>query len=287
MLRKLRRRYSKHLPPRARRIAQRVAREVDIITGWPASRSRRGAVAVLHVGRSGSTVLGNMLDEHPEVVWDGECFYVQHHASPDAIRGHKAGTWLHRQMNASGSKYYGFEFKPLPDQHLSFVDLSLDEVLSAFSAAGVSHYIILKRRNALRRMISQYVGAATGIRHLSTGQSIKKKKVRIDVESAGFGDVWTPKPLLTCLEEIEDLYQTLERRLANEKCLILEYESDIGKDGPQVAFRRTCEFLGLPSMDVSPSLVRTNPYAVAELLENYEDVASALRGTKFEWMLEG
>jgi len=286
MLRKLRRRYSKHLPPKARKLAQRVAREVDIITGWPASHKRRGAVAMLHVGRSGSTVLGNMLDEHPEIVWDGESFYVQHHASPDAIRGHKAGRWLRRQMNASGSKYYGFEFKPLLDQHLSFVDLSLDELLSAFSAAGVSHYIILERRNILRRMISQYVGAATGVRHLTTGQSIKKKKVRIDVERAGFGDVWRPKPLVACLTEVEDLYETLERRLANENCLVLEYESDISKDGPQVAFRRTSEFLGLTSMDVSPNLVKTNPYAVAELLENYEDVASALRGTKFEWMLE-
>ena len=30
--------------------------------------------AMFHIGRSGSTVLGKMLDEHPEIAWDGEVY---------------------------------------------------------------------------------------------------------------------------------------------------------------------------------------------------------------------
>ncbi|PJF28066.1 MAG: hypothetical protein CUN53_01670 [Phototrophicales bacterium] len=36
---------------------------------------RLGIVAMLHLGRTGSTVLGDLLNQHPKILWDSEIYY--------------------------------------------------------------------------------------------------------------------------------------------------------------------------------------------------------------------
>jgi hypothetical protein len=49
-------------------------------------RMRPGNVMMFHAGRSGSTVLGDLLGQHPRVFWDSEIFQTS------------SERWLSRQM---------------------------------------------------------------------------------------------------------------------------------------------------------------------------------------------
>ncbi len=50
-------------------------REISAPTIVPIiSKELKGCVAMFHVGRSGSTVLGDLLDQHPDIFWDSEIY---------------------------------------------------------------------------------------------------------------------------------------------------------------------------------------------------------------------
>ena len=285
MLKNGRRKLAKHLPASVRQVAQRSARIMDKITGWPTSPLRRGSAVMFHVGRSGSTVLGNMLDKHPKIYWDAECLHTEHKHSPESIKGDKLTVWLKRQMWMAGSGYYGFEVKPLADQHLSFIDKDLSALLCDLEAVGFGYYILLKRKNSLRRMVSQYIGAKSGVRHIATDQELVKNKVRIDVNNVSFGDKYMPRPLISCLRDIDEVFLYLEKKLPVERTLLLTYEEDIEKNGPSIAYEKVCKFLSIAALEVSPDLRKTNPFALSELIENYEEVCDHLSGSEYEWML--
>ena len=57
-----------------------------LLSGWVLSRWRPSNVASFHLGRSGSRLLGDLLKQHPRVVWEGELF------SPGRLDG-IAGRW--------------------------------------------------------------------------------------------------------------------------------------------------------------------------------------------------
>jgi hypothetical protein len=67
--------------------------------------------------------------------------------------------------------------------------------------------------------------------------------------------------------------------------LHLVYEDHVEQD-PTVAYRMTCEHLGLAPERVEPALQRGNPQPIRELIKDCGPVERALRGTRFEWTLD-
>ena len=39
------------------------------------SNFSKGKIAMFHIGRSGSTVVANLLNNHPKILWDGEIYH--------------------------------------------------------------------------------------------------------------------------------------------------------------------------------------------------------------------
>jgi hypothetical protein len=109
-------------------------------------------------------------------------------------------------------------------------------------------------------------------------------KLNTDLNPYAFGIVYNPKPLINCLEEIDQTYRQLESLLEDKSSLWLTYEDDILPD-PRIAYRKICEFIQVEPMAVDILNQRTNPFPIREIVENYDELEAMLQGTKFEWML--
>ena len=262
-----------------------VARIWDQMMGAPFSPWRKGNIAMFHFGRCGSTVVGNMLDKHNKIRWDGEVFYRKWANANFEHVPFDTKAFIRRQMLIAGSGFYGFEMKIHPEQEFALIHVSFEKMLADLKALGFTHFVILERKNYLRRMVSQIAGAQTQRRHIEVGTKPKRTQVKIDPQAVSFGVVDNPKPLLQCFEEIEQSYRNVEYHLDRHPLLKLSYEQDVLDSGPQEAYRKICDFIGVEPMKVDPGLQRTNPYPLSEIIENYTELEQTLKGTRYEWML--
>ncbi|MCX6973238.1 MAG: hypothetical protein NTZ94_02865, partial [Verrucomicrobia bacterium] len=62
-------------------------------------------------------------------------------------------------------------------------------------------------------------------------------------------------------------------------------ENDIEND-PLKAYSKICEFIGVKATKPTISLSKTTPFSIRDLIENFDEVASCLANTPYEWMLE-
>ncbi len=274
------------LPHRWTNRLRGVARGVDQFLGWPLSPLRPGAVCLYHIGRCGSSVLGEMLNQHRAVRWDREIYFHHFTQGERRFEPWDSEGFLRRRMWCAGRRWYGFEMKFLAQQHVAIVARPLEECVAEIERAGVTHHIVLRRRNALRRMISAEAGTRSGRRHApSGGAQAAPERVRLRVDAIRFARRAEPQSLVTCLDQIERSYAQLASLLAGRRVLDLTFEEDIADAGPQRGYERVCTFLGIAPTPARPHTRRLHPHSVEALLENYDDVAAALDGSTHEWML--
>lgn len=248
---------------------------------------RIGNIAMFHAGRCGSTVLGDLLNQHPKIFWDGEIFEgrILEHAKfsgpSDAVRLF-IRIYMYRQTTA----FYGFETKFTEEHHLRAqrIAMPVDQYLELLRNLGYAHFIVLQRRNYLRKAVSAAVGRKRRqFHHRSNRPSLTR--VRLDVDHFRSGNRhW---PLLEYFQSLDERYANLEHHLRADRTLKLVYEDDI-MENPKAAYQHVCTFLGIESEDSDPTirLRRSNPFGLPEIVENFDEVAMLLRGTAYEWMLD-
>lgn len=238
-------------------------------------------LAMLHVGRCGSTVVARMLDDHPEVTWDGEIFEPSVRAHlPEPVDLEPAALIAARRERAHGR--YGFETKYLQSHHLGRLGLSLEGYLATLEGLGFRRFVTLHRRNYLRRVVSGAVGRSSGTWHRSRAGAGPLVEIRLDPQRVPFGP---DRPLLDVFHELEAGEAALREQLPKESTLRLTYEEDIASD-PTIAYRRICSLMDIEPLHPRPELFPTNPFPLHQILTNYEEIATLLDGTRFEWMLE-
>ena len=284
MSRRVRREISRRLPKSLLIPARRAARLFDQFCGRMSASSSPGRIVMLHIGRCGSTVLGNLLDQHPRIFWDGEIYFDMVKEAGCIPESFDNRDFLKRRARAAGSSYYGFDIKFLDHQHLAIAQSDLSTFVSDCLAAGVTHFIILRRENYLRTFISWVVGRTRNQHHISQSEVPRTTRVSIDPECFSFGHLPVKKPILQWFEHIDEAYARLREELNGQRVLELGYERDI-MDDPFVAYKRCCEFLNIKEAAVEIQFARTNPFSVDQLLENPEEVRNALSGTPYAWML--
>ena len=257
-----------------------------LLSGYVLSRWRPCNLASFHLGRSGSRLLGDLLKQNPRVVWDGELF------SPGRLDG-IAARWpaltrdrmriLKLRMQMAGRCCYGFETQP---PQVEYMDISLPEYVERLERLGFSHFVILERKNHLRRIVSMLVARTTSKWHLQSTDLPSLVQVDLDVDdlrlSRGRDD--EGRPLIAHLQREQASVCALKEILGSRQLLCLTYEDDI-VDNPEVAYRRVCDFAGIECHEASVRFGRTNPYDLSDVIANYAQVESALKGTAFEWML--
>jgi len=66
---------------------------------------------------------------------------------------------------------------------------------------------------------------------------------------------------------------------------LLKDEADVA-DNPRRAYTEVCRHMGLEAPDVDIRFRRTNPFPLAALIANFDEVARRLRKTRHAWMLD-
>ena len=244
----------------------------------------RQKLVMFHSGRCGSGVLGDLLNQHPNVHWDGET-YANSRKTDREMRGEEfvgdpIQTVQKRMGQIDSDKVFGFEVQFF---HLREYAIAVADYVAGLRTLGVSDFIVLRRRNTLRQLVSNRIGHRTAMWHLRTDETPKITPITIDISH-----VWTKKKshhLLLVLENFSRNPENLLNMLSAENVLDLKYEADI-QDNPLIAYRRCCQFLNLPVIeDVEVRFRKSNPYPLYELIENFAEVEATLQGTPFEWML--
>lgn len=241
---------------------------------------------MFHVGRCGSTVLGSLLGQHSRIFWDGEIYnrrlrlwetdqnqIRRRTGSVDAIR------FLRQRMRYAGTRFYLFEVKFF---HLDLLDVDLSDYVERLKSLGVDYFIILDRRNHLRKIVSSLIARETQSYHRSHGENAALKRVYVDTKKLRVD--WDEKSLVSYLTDYGAHLHELEGLLHGERILSLTYEDDV-YDDPLVAYGKVINFLGARWEEVSVEYGRTNPFRLEQMILNFDEVKQVLSGTEFEWML--
>jgi hypothetical protein len=247
-----------------------------------------GKIAMVHLGRSGSTVLANLLREHPRICWRAELYNPIFLNWEEMNNGMEtvgempvdAVEYLRNDMKKALHRYYGFEIKPF---HFRLINYEPEDYFKILDSLGFSHFVLLERKNRLRKIVSSLIAHENKMRyHVGSDVNLKVRKVRVDVDSIAID--FDRKPLLDFLEDYDNQVKRVEELLAGRNSLRIIYEEHI-QSNPKIAYNMMCDFLHLKPGDPEVNLSRTNPFPVSQMIENYEEVGNVLSGTPYEWML--
>jgi hypothetical protein len=258
----------------------------NLLSGLVLSSQRPCNIAAFHLGRCGSRVLGDLLKQHRNIIWDGELF------SPGRLDG-IASRWrlltrdrmniLRLKMTMAGRRCYGFETQPT---QVEPIDMTLTDYVQRLEHLGFDHFVLLERRNHLRRIVSILRGHQSSQWHLQNGSTQSKVRFKLDVDecSLDWGTDTEQRSLIAHLQRSEKVTDTLKQILSSRRHLFLTYEDDIISQ-PEIAYRRACDFAGIDYQPVNVRFKKTNPDDLSDVLTNFSEVEQTLRGTSYEWML--
>lgn len=249
---------------------------------------RPGNVIMFHIGRCGSTVVGNMLNQHKRIHWAKELYqpvfseWQKKNAGIETVgeMPEDAIDLLRRNSQLALHRYFGFEMKPY---HFRLIGYSPESFLQQAESLGFTHYIILDRKNRLRKIISSIIAHQKKGRYHIIDKT-KSRLMRIPIDPDNVEIDFDAKPLLAYLSDYDKQIKQMESLLEGKRLLCLSYEQDIQND-PGIAYARICDFLGIQQEKVSVNLSRTNPFQVRDMIENVKEVDKTLCGTPYEWML--
>lgn len=262
-----------------------------ILSNVARGSKRQQSVVMLHIGRSGSTVLGDLYNQNPAFFWDSEIFIKNR-----ILAGLRPAQRLYFESPRlvidlrrirTHKPVYGFEIKPSQIRRLG---LRMPEFLELMNDLDFQNVILLHRKNHLRVLISHLVAKQGGQWHRRTRESLPadmSRQIEIEVKAPGmFSTIdGANHSLLETLRKTREDYAYLLSLFAEKRLLTLDYEDHIMND-PTEAYRRTCAFLGIEPVSVVVRLEKTNPWKARDLLANVEEVEAVLAGSPYAWMLD-
>lgn len=245
-------------------------------------------VAMFHIGRCGSTVVAKLLEQHRNIFWANELyepiFKQWNLLNPDftqpGVMPMLPIDYLKKSISKSNTKTYGFEIKPY---HFRLINMPMKKYLTEIEMLGFQHFILLDRKNKLRKIISSIKAKKSGIYHLKKGSKPQLEKITIPIDNIQIDH--ESKSLINFIDKYQKDVDVINKNLEGKKILKLTYEDDIEND-PLKAYSKICDFIGVKITKPTISLSKTTPFSIRDLIENFDEVASCLANTPYEWMLE-
>jgi len=219
-------------------------------------------------GRTGSTVLTDLLNCHPDIFCDVEIFNFLYSGSkvkfPEMyIRS------CSKRASRHGKSVYGFKVK-IAQLRYEHEYENYDEILSNLFKDGYK-FIYLKRDNYFRHKLSNIISAETKIFHLKNGDKNSVAKVKVDCEQ-----------LIEGIEYGEIVNETEAENLRNIDHITITYEDDIIENSShQETADKIFRYLGLKTVKVKTDLKRIVPEDLKEVILNYDEVYNFFKDTKY------
>ncbi len=188
----------------------------------------RGGVVLLHEGRVGSTALGVVLDRQPRLFWDGEAYTKLAVNGKNIYKAHLRSSelpkiYLSKRTYHSLGATYGVEIKF--NQISKYRDCVMEELIMLKELFPVTSFVVLVRKNMIRRLVSILNGIQRGVWH--SGQP-SNSRISIDVDDIGGWGITLIEWLEKGYEHRLRLSQALDAM--GEHVLNLNFEDDISVD---------------------------------------------------------
>jgi hypothetical protein len=244
---------------------------------------------VLAGRRSGTTLLVECLDSHPEIECRKDVFSVRRR-------------WRHFQVDVKSGLFYPFRtasfqrridfilrrrrlidsflaetFAPAPGLKAKGIRLSYEqarkypEVLPWALENGV-RVVHLIRENGLKAVVSHFTAKKRGFAHATS----KVERVILNLP---------PGEMMAFLIKREREVERYRALFRDRPYCEISYESFLVRKEEET--RRLLGFLGVDRfVPLTSRLVKQNTDSLREILENYDEIARTLRGTPFESYLE-
>ncbi|MFT5029369.1 MAG: LPS sulfotransferase NodH [Candidatus Binatia bacterium] len=129
--------------------------------------------------------------------------------------------------------------------------------------------IHLRRRNLLEKFVSFEIARRTG--KWFTGRQSESTRLTLKIDAKDAAAYFE-----LCLGNYESLYS----ELAGLPCVVAFYEDFLSDFSREID--RIQSFLGIPSRNVQPTIVKQERRRLPEIIENYDSLARAFKGTQWE-----
>lgn len=227
----------------------------------------KGKFFIFAQGRTGSTLLVQLLNSNPDIYCEGEILRRKV-LSPY----HFVKAYSHRSQRP----FFGFKVKIYQlttDQRIEHPKAFLERMLR-----DGWKLIYLQRTDIVRHAMSNVVAAHRRSFHHRTSQgALKLEKFRVDA------------PNLIHRIKLRERWLRDEAEVLNGfSYLPVHYETDLlHTDRHQETLNRVFDYLGVARATVKAQLVRTSKDKLADVIENYDEVLRAISATKYGAYLDG
>ena len=219
-------------------------------------------------GRTGSTVLTDLINCHPEIFCDVEIFNFLYSKGVVAFPLSYIKSCSKRAA-INKKSVYGFKVKIAQLRHEHKYN-KYEKILNDLNSAGWK-FIYLKRENFLRHKLSNILISESQIFHLKKSDKYKQPKIRIDCSS-----------LLAGIKFAVEVEKTEKENLRNIPHLTLTYEKDIIDNSKhQETADKVFSYLNLKSSTVSTNYKRIIPDNLEDTILNYDEVINFFKDTEY------
>jgi LPS sulfotransferase NodH len=242
-------------------LAQAGFRAKHTALSWGRAGSRLSPVFVAATMRSGSNLLVDLLDAHPDVQMLGEGLNPRTRYGPPNLRGDSSRALAHLEWLFRRCPRVHPGAKLLADQ-LVLHRLTLADVVQEFPDA---RWIVLYRRSLTHQLVSLKRAQRSGdFVAPSNGDAVESATVALSEEE-----------LRQFYRETRESYAAMLRDLEPCRPLVLEYES-LARDPQQIFDERIWPFLGLPRASVGSRLRRQSSGRLETSVQDFERLRSVV-----------
>lgn len=219
-------------------------------------------------GRTGSSVLTDLLNCHPDIYCDNEIFNFLYSKTRTVF----PIAYINSCSKRAGiykKQVYGFKVK-IAQLKYEHKYRNYEKILLKLHDEGWK-FIYLKRLNFLRHKISNLILAETKITNIKEGEKYQSKKIKVDCDL-----------LLKSIEFSNEVERQEEEDLKAIPHLQLVYEDDIQDNvNHQVTANKVFKYLGINEKQVRTKYMKLTPDRLEEIIQNYDEVYNFFKDTKY------